>query len=132
MDSHEHACQHHDSEAAAPATCGGSGPCGGTASCASGSDAHACGVEGQACAGCGDSTLEMPVTQETVTLRANDLATLLDLVEAFAGSSYDEDGAFTRANDAFRAQAPELVAAREKLLATIRAMANRVSETRQN
>lgn len=131
MDSHEHACQHHHSEAAAaPATCGGSGPCGGTASCAS--DAHACGVEGQACAGCGDSALAMPVTEETVTLRANDLATLLDLVEAFAGSSYDEDGAFTRANEAFNAQAPELVAAREALLATIREMTNRVSETRQN
>ncbi|MGH2720576.1 MAG: hypothetical protein ACRDJO_03085 [Actinomycetota bacterium] len=129
MDSHEHACQHHHSEAAAaPATCGGSGPCGGTASCASGADAHACGVDGQACAG----ALEMPMTQETVTLRANDLATLLDLVEAFAGSSYDEDGAFTRANEAFNAQAPELVAARDKLLAAIREMANRVSETRQN
>lgn len=118
MDSHEHACQHHHSEAAAaPATCGGSGPC---------------GVDGQACAGCGDSALAMPVTEETVTLRANDLATLLDLVEAFAGSSHDEDGAFTRANEAFEAQAPELVAARETLLATIREMANRVSETRQN
>jgi hypothetical protein len=74
----------------------------------------------------------MPVTEETVTLRANDVATLLDLVEAFAGSSYDEDGAYTRASEAFRAQAPNLVAARETLLATIREMASRVSETPQN
>ena len=131
MDSHEHACQHHHPEAAAPpATCGGSGPCGGTASCADMAGTEACGTDA-ACGSCGDA-LSMPVTEETVTVRANDLATLLDLVEAFAGSSFDEDGAYTRAAAAFKAQAPELVAARQKLLETFREMTGRAIESQQN
>jgi hypothetical protein len=70
----------------------------------------------------------MPATDEQVKLPANDLATLLDLVEAFAGSSYDEDGAYSRSDAALRAQAPNLVAAREQLLETFRAMAGRAIE----
>jgi hypothetical protein len=127
MDSHEHVCQHHSAPtadscashgshtSAEAVTCGGAGPCGGTGECAAESDAS-----------CGHCTpLAMPVTDERVTLPANDLATLLDLVEAFAGSSYDEDGAYSRSDAALRAQAPNLVAAREQLLETFRAMAGR-------
>ena len=132
MDSHEHACQHHTAPSSGPcaphgcdashlsaeaATCGGAGPCGGTADCAATAGA------GASCGHC--TSLGMPTTDERVTLPANDLATLLDLVEAFAGSSYDEDGAYTRSDAALRAQAPNLVAAREQLLATFREMAGR-------
>lgn len=129
MEPHEHVCQHHSAastrscashhphshEHGAAATCGGSGPCGGTGDCAAES--------GTSCGHC--SPLTMPTTDEQVTIPANDLATLLDLVEAFAGSSYDEDGAYTRSDAALRAQAPALVAAREKLLETFREMAGR-------
>lgn len=109
--SHEHGSHEHASEA----TCGGAGPCGGTADCAAES--------GASCGHC--SPLTMPTTDESVTVPANDLATLLDLVEAFAGSSYDEDGAYSRSDAALRAQAPALVAARAQLLDTFREMAGR-------
>jgi hypothetical protein len=114
MDSHDHACQHHSAASTGAQTCGGTGPCGGTADCATGSES---------CTSC--TPLAMPTTDEQVSLPANDVATLLDLVEAFAGSSYDEDGAYSRANAALRMQAPNLVAAREQLLETFREMAGR-------
>lgn len=113
MDSHEHACQHHSAASTGATTCGGTEPCGATAGSA-GSDA---------CNAC--TPLAMPTTDEQVSIPANDLATLLDLVEAFAGSSYDEEGAYSRSDAALRAQAPKLVAAREQLLETLREMAGR-------
>ena len=131
MEPHEHVCEHHSAastgscashgshEHASEATCGGAGPCGGTAECAAES--------GSSCGHC--SPLTMPTTDERVTVPANDLATLLDLVEAFAGSSYDEDGAYSRSDAALRAQAPALVAAREQLLDTFREMAGRAIAT---
>ena len=136
MEPHEHVCQHHtaastgscashESHAShapeAVATCGSAGPCGGTADCAADSGAS-----------CGHCTpLTMPTTDERVSLPANDLATLLDLVEAFAGSSYDEDGAYSRSEAALRAQAPNLVTARERLLESFREMAGRAIQAQE-
>jgi hypothetical protein len=117
MDSHEHACahHHHPETAADAATCGGTAACADPAGCADG-----CQHE-----------LAMPTTDERVGIPANDLATLLDLVEAFAGSSYDEDGAYSRSSKALASQAPRLVAAREALLESFRQMAGRALDKRE-
>jgi hypothetical protein len=126
MEPHEHVCQHHS---AAPPGCCGSHASHGShehepAAAATGGGTADCAAEsGASCGHC--TPMTMPTTDERVTIPANDLATLLDLVEAFAGSSYDEDGAYSRSDSALRSQAPALVAAREQLLDTFREMAGR-------
>lgn len=82
-------------------------------------DAHACEADGGACS-CAEM-FAFPSTDERVTIPANDLAFLLDMIEELVQDPARLGEEFlARSRDALAEQAPRLVALREDLLNRIR------------
>jgi hypothetical protein len=88
---------------------------------ACGGHAQSCGVEADAC--CQNDSFALPTTDEVVSIPANDLAWLLDYLEASAdeGAGLAEES-YLRSRNALHQQAPRLVALREDFLNRIKAL----------